>query len=173
MHGVLPLLDTQHVKNWLEQISKMSFIRRYGRPMRSSWTFTWFLGEQFSSLINRSVLILGTVGRHGELFLSLVYIVSLDRHQTIGIGAYICKLASYDYGSSIMENRMLTPKFTELKRQGMFLRSSPEFYKTEWVGNSSSGAVNVSNPDAFVVLLSNPDSGSNFYIARQTDSTST
>lgn len=72
-----------------------------------------------------------------------------------------------------MENRMLTPKFIELKQQGMFLRSSPEFYETEWVGNSSSEAVNVSNPDAFVVLLSNTNSGSNFYIARQTDSTST
>ncbi|KAI5120768.1 hypothetical protein M0805_004731 [Coniferiporia weirii] len=80
---------------------------------------------------------------------------------------------SYDYGSSISEGRLLTPKFTELKRQGLFIRSSPEFYKTDWIGNSSSAAVNVSNPDAFVVFLSNPDSGAGFYIARQNDSTST
>lgn len=68
---------------------------------------------------------------------------------------------------------MLTPKFAELKKQGLFLRSTPEFYKTEWVGNSSSSAVSVSNPAAFVVFLSNPDSGAGFYIARQSDSTST
>lgn len=81
--------------------------------------------------------------------------------------------ASYDYGSSIMENRFLSPKWSELKKQGLFLRSSPEFRKTNWIGNSSTGVVNVSNPDAFVVLLTNPDTGANFYIARQTDSTST
>ena len=68
---------------------------------------------------------------------------------------------------------MLTPKHEELKKQGLFLRSSPEFYKTDWVGNSSSSAVSVSNPAAFVVFLSNPDTGAGFYIARQTDSTST
>lgn len=82
-------------------------------------------------------------------------------------------LASYDYGASIMENRELTPKFDELKLQGLFLRSSPEFYKTDWIGNSSTDAVTVSNTAAFVVKLQNPDSGSGFYIARQTDSTST
>ncbi|EIM81437.1 glycoside hydrolase family 35 protein [Stereum hirsutum FP-91666 SS1] len=80
---------------------------------------------------------------------------------------------SYDYGASIMENRELTPKFDELKLQGLFLRSSPEFYKTDWFGNSSTDAVTVSNPAAFVVKLQNPDTGSGFYIARQTDSTST
>lgn len=72
-----------------------------------------------------------------------------------------------------MESREITPKFAELKLQGLFLRSSPEFYKTDWIGNSSTGVVTVSNPDAFVVKLQNPDTGSGFYIARQTDSTST
>lgn len=85
----------------------------------------------------------------------------------------IVSTASYDYGSSIMENRFLSPKWSELKKQGLFLRSSPEFRKTNWIGNSSTGVVRVSNPDAFVVLLTNPDTGANFYIARQTDSTST
>ncbi|TFY81153.1 hypothetical protein EWM64_g2859, partial [Hericium alpestre] len=80
---------------------------------------------------------------------------------------------SYDYGSAIQENRDLTDKYTELKRQGLFLRSSPEFYKTDWIGNSSTGAVNISNSVAFAVLLRNPDTNASFYIARQTDSTST
>ncbi|TFY54520.1 hypothetical protein EVG20_g9672, partial [Dentipellis fragilis] len=81
--------------------------------------------------------------------------------------------SSYDYGSSIQENRELTPKFAELKLQGLFLRSSPEFYKTDWIGNSTTGAVNISNPAAFAVLLKNPDTNATFYIVRQTDSTST
>lgn len=68
---------------------------------------------------------------------------------------------------------MLTTKHAELKRQGLFIRSSPEFYKTNWVGNSSSTAVKVSNSNAFVVFLSNPDTNAGFYIARQTSSTST
>ncbi|VDB87385.1 unnamed protein product [Peniophora sp. CBMAI 1063] len=80
---------------------------------------------------------------------------------------------SYDYGSSIEENRALTAKFIELKLQGLFLRSSPELYKTDWIGNSTAGVVQVSNPDAFVVHLQNPDTNTSFFIARQTDSTST
>ncbi|EJC98868.1 glycoside hydrolase family 35 protein [Fomitiporia mediterranea MF3/22] len=80
---------------------------------------------------------------------------------------------SYDYGAAIAENRLLTPKAIELKRQGLFLRSSPDFYKTNWVGNSSSSAVNISNPNAFAVFLRNPDTGTGFYIARQNDTTST
>lgn len=68
---------------------------------------------------------------------------------------------------------MLTSKFTELKRQGLFLRSSPDFYKTDWVGNSSSTALNVSSSGVFVVFLRNPDSGAGFYFVRQNDTTST
>jgi hypothetical protein len=83
--------------------------------------------------------------------------------------------ASYDYGSPISETRELNDKYAELKRQGLFLRSSPDFYKTEWVGNSSdaSGAIALSNPDAFAVHLRNPDSQASFYIVRQTNSSST
>ncbi|KAI0662113.1 glycoside hydrolase superfamily [Cubamyces menziesii] len=82
---------------------------------------------------------------------------------------------SYDYGSSIRENRALSPKFDEIKRQGLFLRSSPEFHKTDWIGDSSTGipGVNVSNNAAFATLLKNPDTGAGFIITRQTDSTST
>ena len=84
-------------------------------------------------------------------------------------------LDSYDYGSSIRENRALSPKFDEIKRQGLFLRSSPEFHKTDWIGDSSTGipGVNVSNNAAFATLLKNPDTGAGFIITRQTDSTST
>ncbi|KAF5334106.1 hypothetical protein D9758_016081 [Tetrapyrgos nigripes] len=81
---------------------------------------------------------------------------------------------SYDYGASIDEARALTSKFSEVKSQGMFIRSSPEFYKTDWIGDSSTGLTEggVSNPAAFVTLLRNPDSGAGFWILRHTDSTS-
>ncbi|PPQ64156.1 hypothetical protein CVT24_008791 [Panaeolus cyanescens] len=80
---------------------------------------------------------------------------------------------SYDYGASINEGRELTTKFDELKRQGLFIRSSPEFYKTDWVADSSTGLNITSNSAAFITQLRNPDTGANFYIARQASSTST
>ena len=83
---------------------------------------------------------------------------------------------SYDYGSSIRENRALTDKFAEVKRQGLFLRSSPQFLKTDWMGNSSVGIPGValsSGSAAFVTSLRNPDSGTWFHVTRQADSTST
>ncbi|KAF8508821.1 glycoside hydrolase family 35 protein [Hysterangium stoloniferum] len=82
-------------------------------------------------------------------------------------------LYGYDYGAAIRENRALSPKFDELKRQALFLRSSPEFKKTDWIGDTSTGGVSVNGTGAFVTLLRNPDSGTNFFIARQNDSTST
>ncbi|KAI0823943.1 glycoside hydrolase superfamily [Trametes gibbosa] len=82
---------------------------------------------------------------------------------------------SYDYGSAIHETRRLSAKYDELKRQGLFLRSSPEFRKTDWIGNSTVGipGFSLSNSAAFVTLLKNPDTGAGFFIARQTDSTAT
>ncbi|KAI0684047.1 glycoside hydrolase superfamily [Cytidiella melzeri] len=82
---------------------------------------------------------------------------------------------SYDYGASIRESRSLSPKFDELKRQGLFLRSSPEFRKTDWIGDSTTGipGVTISNANAFVTLLKNPDSGAGFFIVRQANSSST
>ncbi|KAJ7483000.1 glycoside hydrolase family 35 protein [Mycena galericulata] len=82
---------------------------------------------------------------------------------------------SYDYGAPISESRALTPKYDELKLQGLFVRSSPDFYKTDWVADSRSGLPDTvaSNPDVFVTLLRNPDSQAGFYIVRQNDSTST
>ncbi|KAG6917306.1 hypothetical protein DXG01_003147 [Tephrocybe rancida] len=80
---------------------------------------------------------------------------------------------SYDYGASIAESRELTTKYDEIKRQGLFLRSSPEFYKTDWVADSSTGLAVSTSPAAFVSFLRNPDSKAGFYVVRQTDSTST
>ncbi|PIL34810.1 hypothetical protein GSI_02597 [Ganoderma sinense ZZ0214-1] len=82
---------------------------------------------------------------------------------------------SYDYGAPIRETRLLTDKYDEVKRQGLFLRSSPQFHKTEWVGESATGipGVAISNSLAYGTYLRNPDSGTGFLIVRQNDSTST
>ncbi|KAG7091627.1 hypothetical protein E1B28_010647 [Marasmius oreades] len=86
---------------------------------------------------------------------------------------------SYDYGASITESRMLTTKYSALKRQGIFLRSSPEFYKTDWIGDTSTGlndgaVISVNNtPAAFVTLLRNPNTRAGFWVVRQSGSTST
>jgi hypothetical protein len=54
------------------------------------------------------------------------------------------------------------------------VRSSPDFAKTDWVGDSREAlSTAVSNPDIFVTLLRNLDSHAAFYILRQNDSTST
>ncbi|KAF5364850.1 hypothetical protein D9757_011273 [Collybiopsis confluens] len=83
---------------------------------------------------------------------------------------------SYDYGGAISESRALTPKHPEIKLQGIFLRSSPEFYKTNRIGNSSIGIPGggaVSDPSAVALtFLQNPDTGAGFWITRHNDSTS-
>ncbi|KAJ6517875.1 glycoside hydrolase family 35 protein [Mycena vitilis] len=84
-----------------------------------------------------------------------------------------CVYSSYDYGASISESRALTTKFDELKLQGIFLRSSPEFYKTNVIADSSTGLAATSNPAAFATFLQNPDTKTGFYVLRQTNSTST
>ncbi|KAJ7747170.1 glycoside hydrolase family 35 protein [Mycena maculata] len=83
-----------------------------------------------------------------------------------------CVYTSYDYGAPISESRALTTKYDELKLQGLFVRSSPDFAKTDWVADSRTGFAASSNPDVFVTLLRNPDSYAGFYIIRQNDSTS-
>ncbi|TBU36471.1 glycoside hydrolase superfamily [Dichomitus squalens] len=81
---------------------------------------------------------------------------------------------SYDYGAPIRENRLLTDKYDEVKRQGIFLRSSPEFRKTDWIGDSASGIpeVTIDNGLVYGTYLRNPDTGTGFLITRQNDSTS-
>ncbi|RDB14620.1 putative beta-galactosidase A [Hypsizygus marmoreus] len=80
---------------------------------------------------------------------------------------------SYDYGASLTESRELTAKYDELKRQGLFLRSSPDFYKTNWIADSSTGLTVSTSSAAFVTLLLNPDTKAAFYIVRQANSAST
>ncbi|EEB90965.1 hypothetical protein MPER_10755, partial [Moniliophthora perniciosa FA553] len=83
---------------------------------------------------------------------------------------------SYDWGAAISEPRTLTTKYTELKLQGIFLRSSPEFYKTDVVANSTEiPIVDTLNNSSlgFATLLRNPDTGAGFWIVRHNDSTST
>ncbi|KAF7977182.1 hypothetical protein HWV62_4417, partial [Athelia sp. TMB] len=81
---------------------------------------------------------------------------------------------SYDYGSAISENRNLsTTKYAELKRQALFLRSSPAFYKTDYVSDSSTNSGLTNNSAVFAVWLKNPDQAAGFLVARQNDATST
>ncbi|KAG8689056.1 hypothetical protein FRC11_004226, partial [Ceratobasidium sp. 423] len=83
---------------------------------------------------------------------------------------------SYDYGAGITETRRLTSKYAELKRQGLFLRSVPEFYATDVIGNSTDSdghpTVNIDNSKVFGTLLRNEATGAEFYIVRHADSTS-
>ncbi|KAJ7174237.1 glycoside hydrolase family 35 protein [Mycena crocata] len=74
---------------------------------------------------------------------------------------------------AISESRALTEKHDELKLQGMFVRSSPDFAKTDWVADSRTWLNASANPDVFVTLLRNPDTHASFYIVRQNNSTST
>ncbi|KAG8744231.1 hypothetical protein FRC10_010593 [Ceratobasidium sp. 414] len=82
----------------------------------------------------------------------------------------------YDYGAALTETRRLTDKYAELKRQGLFLRSVPEFYAAGVVGNSTDSetypTVRVSDPTVFGTLLRNDAAGAEFYIVRHLDSTS-
>lgn len=71
----------------------------------------------------------------------------------------------------IAEDRSLTDRYAELKRQSFFLRSTPDFYKTDVVANSSTTTYS-SSPSVFVTELRNPDTKAGFYIVRNEDSTS-
>uniref|UniRef100_A0A8H7XXB1 beta-galactosidase n=1 Tax=Psilocybe cubensis TaxID=181762 RepID=A0A8H7XXB1_PSICU len=79
---------------------------------------------------------------------------------------------SYDYGATITESRQLTTKFDEMKRQGLFLRSTPDFYKTDWIADTNSGISVSNNPAAYVTELRNPDTQSGYFIVRQANSSS-
>ncbi|KAI0642855.1 glycoside hydrolase superfamily [Trametes meyenii] len=94
-------------------------------------------------------------------------------------GAY----TSYDYAGAIKETRLLWEKHDEMKRQALFLRSSPSFRKTDWIGDTNQtdastriSSVNITGEDgdkAFATYLRNPDDGSGFVIVRQLNGTST
>ena len=82
---------------------------------------------------------------------------------------------SYDYAAAIKETRLLWEKYDEMKRQALFIRSSPQFRKTDWIGDSNSGipGVALDGSAAFATYLRNLDSGTGFVIVRQANSTST
>ncbi|KAK0504453.1 glycoside hydrolase family 35 protein [Armillaria luteobubalina] len=87
-------------------------------------------------------------------------------------GVFVPVYTSYDYGSAISEDRTLTSKFDELKLESFFIRSSPGFYKTDRVADTSTGLDISTSPDVFVTLLVNPDTNAGFYVARHNDSSS-
>ncbi|PIL34819.1 hypothetical protein GSI_02606 [Ganoderma sinense ZZ0214-1] len=99
-------------------------------------------------------------------------------------GAY----TSYDYSAAIKETRVLWAKYDEMKRQALFLRSSPQFRKTDWIGDTQAGPAAIpgvtitslslphtntsttdgadSGSETFATYLRNPDTGTGFLVAR-------
>ena len=64
-----------------------------------------------------------------------------------------------------------------MKRQALPLRSSPQFRKTDWVGDTLAGpevipgvTIASGGNETFATYLRNPDSGTGFLIARHTNS---
>lgn len=85
-----------------------------------------------------------------------------------GSMAYPGVYTSYDYGSAISESRQLTYKYGELKLQGYFTQTVKPFSSTFWFGQS-----NVDNTKIYVDSLQDVYSGTQFYIVRHQNSTST
>ena len=142
--------DVFYKNNWAANVKAINYYMFYGYA---------FLPHTFERSLNPCIR--GT--NHGGIGFEGVY-------------------TSYDYGGAVRETRALSTKFDELKRQGLFLRSSPEFRKTEWLGNSNvslgglpSGfsTTSLHGQPPFVTVLRNPDTGAQFIVARQNDSTST
>lgn len=74
---------------------------------------------------------------------------------------------SYDYGSAIRESRQLSDKYQHLKLLGLFLRSVPEFHKTDVV--SISPLTSEGGDEVLVTHLQNPISHVGFYFVRHPD----
>jgi hypothetical protein len=75
---------------------------------------------------------------------------------------------SYDYGSSITENRELfREKYSELKLEANFLKVSPA-YLTASVGTPSTGAY-TNNTSIYTTPLFGNGSATNFYVVRHSD----
>jgi beta-galactosidase GanA len=76
---------------------------------------------------------------------------------------------SYDYGAAITEDRLLTTKYDEFKRQGYFIQAvSPVLAETD------PAAAPVSSDSAIQTAARvNPDTGTQFVLIRHADSTST
>ncbi|CAE6436343.1 unnamed protein product [Rhizoctonia solani] len=83
--------------------------------------------------------------------------------------AYPGVYTSYDYAASISEDRTLTPKFSEIKLQGLFLHATPHYHLA---GRISTGTSLSSTQQIFTTHLATPQ-GQNLYIVRQTTNNNT
>jgi beta-galactosidase GanA len=75
---------------------------------------------------------------------------------------------SYDYGAAISEDRQLTTKYAELKRQGYFVTGVAPLAKTDPIGSAAT-----TDPAVLAMARVNPDDNTHFYVLRHRDSTST
>ncbi|HEX6472978.1 MAG TPA: beta-galactosidase [Streptosporangiaceae bacterium] len=75
---------------------------------------------------------------------------------------------SYDYGAAITENRQLTAKYDEFKRQSLFLRAVAPLTKTDAAAGPASD-----NPAIATAARVNPDTGTQFVLVRHTDRAAT
>ncbi|KAG8680861.1 hypothetical protein FRC08_015999 [Ceratobasidium sp. 394] len=76
---------------------------------------------------------------------------------------------SYDYGAAISEDRSLTPKFSEIKLQALFLHASPNYH---FAGRIGTGTGFTNSDQIFTTNLATL-SGQSFYIVRQTTNSNT
>ncbi|KAK7031085.1 hypothetical protein VNI00_013689 [Paramarasmius palmivorus] len=77
--------------------------------------------------------------------------------------------SSYDYGAAISEDRLLTPKFSELKLQSFFLHASLDYLVAGRIGNGT--LIYSDSPEIYVTHLHAPDNDVNFYFVRQSTNT--
>ncbi|MFI0443858.1 beta-galactosidase [Actinomadura sp. 6N118] len=73
---------------------------------------------------------------------------------------------SYDYGAAITENRQLTTKYDEFKRQGLFLTTAAPVTKTDPASAPAS-----SNAAVHTEARANPDTGTQVVLVRHADRT--
>ncbi|KAG9085345.1 hypothetical protein FRC06_003654 [Ceratobasidium sp. 370] len=79
------------------------------------------------------------------------------------------KIPIYDYAAAISEDRTLTPKFSEIKLQGLFLHATPHYHLA---GRISTGTSLSSSSQIFTTHLATTQ-GQNLYIVRQTTNNNT
>ncbi|KAF8734557.1 Beta-galactosidase, domain 3, partial [Rhizoctonia solani] len=147
-------------RDWTKLMLKYALIQGYEACRQLT-------GPEFSQVFN-----LGLWANNAKM----INLYMLYGGTTWGYMTFPGVYTSYDYGAAITETRRLTSKYAELKRQGLFLRSVPEFYATDVIGNSTDSddhpTVVIDNPEVFGTLLRNKDTGAEFYIIRHMDSTS-
>ncbi|KAI0783507.1 glycoside hydrolase family 35 protein [Abortiporus biennis] len=73
---------------------------------------------------------------------------------------------SYDYGSAIREDRLLSPKYDEVKLQGMFYHASPQLLTSSILASGQSQTY-TSNSGVFTSVLGLPEGPTKFYVVRQ------